>query len=550
MAPATRGWVDAFRDKLSGWLWDLPPECCSYTVENVRIPLKDSAEANAFLYRPLGSTPLGTILIRTPYGLGAPGSISSARIYAARGYQVLYSACRGTAGSSGVFRPFSGESEDGQSVVSWMREQPWYTGSFATMGGSYLGFTQLAILDNPPPDMKAAIVSTAPYALHRYVWGTGALNSDLVTWAAMMTRMRKIRSYWLMPLYYWLEQRRMRHVLTGVPLLGAIDSYLDGNTPPWISYALGHPNPADEFWESSRHWDALERANIPILLFTGWYDHLIEEVMEQYERLIERGCNVALTIGPWVHLEAQRGATKLESFNWLEEHLNPQPGPGVARKSAVRFFVTGAREWREVPRWPPPTRSHELYLCSGGSLAQDGAASDVPSSSFEFDPRDPTPTTGAAMLSHMDGKKDNDAALAKRFDVLTFTTGLLDRDVEVCGRPLVELYHSTSSPHADLYVRLCEVDSWGRSHNITEQYLRLSENRRQEALQIALLDCGHRFRAGHRIRLLVAGGCHPRYIRNMGTGEDPATGTALCIVTHTIQHNASAVSRLVLPATI
>ena len=32
-------------------------------------------------------------------------------------------------------------------------------------------------------------------------------------------------------------------------------------------------------------------------------------------------------------------------------------------------------------------------------------------------------------------------------------------------------------------------------------------------------DPAHRFRAGHRIRLQVSGGAHPRYARNLGTGE-------------------------------
>ncbi|HEV2927841.1 MAG TPA: CocE/NonD family hydrolase C-terminal non-catalytic domain-containing protein, partial [Propionibacteriaceae bacterium] len=37
----------------------------------------------------------------------------------------------------------------------------------------------------------------------------------------------------------------------------------------------------------------------------------------------------------------------------------------------------------------------------------------------------------------------------------------------------------------------------------------------------------HRFHAGHRIRVQVSSGAHPRYARNPGTGEDPVRATRL-----------------------
>ena len=44
----------------------------------------------------------------------------------------------------------------------------------------------------------------------------------------------------------------------------------------------------------------------------------------------------------------------------------------------------------------------------------------------------------------------------------------------------------------------------------------------------------HRFRAGSRIRVLVAGGSHPRFARNLGTGEPLSTGSRLRPATHTV----------------
>ena len=76
--------------------------------------------------------------------------------YARRGYHVLLQSVRGTFGSGGEFVPMVNEIADAHDTVAWLRDQPWFTGSFATIGLSYLGFTQWALLTDPPPELKAA----------------------------------------------------------------------------------------------------------------------------------------------------------------------------------------------------------------------------------------------------------------------------------------------------------------------------------------------------------------------------------------------------------
>jgi uncharacterized protein len=57
----------------------------------------------------------------------------------------------------------------------------------------------------------------------------------------------------------------------------------------------------------------------------------------------------------------------------------------------------------------------------------------------------------------------------------------------------------------------------------------------------------HRFRAGHRIRLQISGGAHPRFARNTGTGEPLATATRLVAVDIEIGHGPGQPSLLSLP---
>ena len=82
----------------------------------------------------------------------------------------------------------------------------------------------------------------------------------------------------------------------------------------------------------------------------------------------------------------------------------------------------------------------------------------------------------------------------------------------------------------------------GRSRNVSDGYRRLAE--RDGLGQLELDAIAHRFRAGSRIRVLIAGGSHPRYARNLGTGEATATGGQLKPSTHELHFGAS---RVLLP---
>lgn len=67
-------------------------------------------------------------------------------------------------------------------------------------------------------------------------------------------------------------------------------------------------------------------------------------------------------------------------------------------------------------------------------------------------------------------------------------------------------------------------------------------------MRIRLDPTAHRFRAGSRIRVLVAGGAHPLFSRNLGTGEPTSTAARYVAATHTVYHGADGISRLVLPS--
>jgi putative CocE/NonD family hydrolase len=288
---------------------------------------------------------------------------------------------------------------------------------------------------------------------------------------------------------------------------------------------------------------ALDKVQVPVLLLTGWQDLFLEQTMYQYQHLRARGVDVGLTVGPWTHAQMTfSGDATRDALDWLSHHLAGAP---LRRPAPVRHFVTDGGGWHDLPEWPPAAEPKVLYLQPLSALAGEPPANDAAPSRFVFDPADPTPTVGGRLLSPRAGHR-NDGRLANRGDVLTFTGPVLTEDTEVIGVPYVELAHSTDIPHADVSVRLSDVDAKGRSRSVSDGYLRLKPDR-PALLRIDLDAMAHRFGAGHRIRLMIAGGSHPRYSRNLGTDEPPLTGERLVPSTHTVAHGTGGVSRLVLP---
>ena len=144
------------------------------------------------------------------------------------------------------------------------------------------------------------------------------------------------------------------------------------------------------------------------------------------------------------------------------------------------------------------------------------------------------------------GYRDN-RELEKRDDVLTFTGPPLTESLDVIGNPVVELMHHTDNPHADLFVRLCEVRKNGRSINVSDGFQRLDPDKSNGSILLRLDAMAHRFTPGTRIRLQISGGAHPRYARNMGTGEDQATSSHLVPSRRTVFHGDGGFSRIFLP---
>jgi uncharacterized protein len=520
----TRG--QRLADAAVGRMLKLPGATGAYTVSrDLAIPARDGAVLRANVLHPAGPV-RGTVLIRSPYGFDTLAGALYGGVFAARGYRVVQARVRGTFGSGGTFDPFRYDVDDGADTVAWMRDQPWFDGRFATFGASYLGFTQWALLVDPPPELVTAIIQVGPHDFGKSLYEGGAMALlTLLSWADLVTHQEQYSGPRAI-LRMATATRRQAAALRQLPVDAAVDQLCQGRAP-WFRALADRRDPADPAWAPTQLSAALDRVQVPVLLQGGWQDLFLRQTLAQYQHLHGRGLDVALTVGPWTHSDVVTKAGRLvmsEAFSWLDEHL---AGNEIRmRATPVKVFVTGADQWRDLPTWPPETREQLSYPQPGGRLSAEAAPEGTAPATFTYDPANPTPAIGGRSLVPPNGYAD-DTPLAGRSDVLAFTGPPLRRPLEIHGAPVAELAHNADTPTADLFVRISEVDPNGKSRNVSDGFVRLDPAGRDGAVRVELDPVAHRFTAGNRIRLLVCGGSFPRWERGLGTSEPAGSSTTM-----------------------
>jgi uncharacterized protein len=538
-----------------GLSWRLPPRRNAMIVEKgLHVPMRDGVILLADHYAPVTAAPRPTVLIRGPYGRGWEFSMV-ARPFAERGYHVLMQSTRGTFGSGGTIAPGTGEAADGQDTVAWLRTQDWFNGKLVTVGASYMAYVQWALATDPPPELTAMAVYISPHDLAAAGLGHGAFELfNLLTWSELLANQEHVgavRGIWRM----YRVDKRLADAMDLLPVTRTAEAV--GPEGPWYPEWLRHPEAGDPYWADYQATLALERVKVPTLFVTGFHDFFIEQTMQQFHALRRRGVPVGLTLGPWSHLTFDLGVAISETISWLDTYadggeaaaLRPAPRP-----QPVRAWTSGSDQWRRLAEWPPSAAEPtSWYLQPRGLLAASPpeAASGRLSTAFRYDPADPTPSVGGRIMSLTNGGSRRNNRLEKRRDVLTFSSAPLAAAAAVAGVPSVRLYLTSDNPYCDVFVRLCDVDRHGVSRNLADQIVRLGPDQIAPGavaeISVELTDVSHVFMKGHRIRLQVSGGAHPRFVRNLGTGENAATATTMVPSTHHVLHSAGHPSSLSLP---
>ncbi|GAA1895156.1 CocE/NonD family hydrolase [Actinomadura bangladeshensis] len=540
-----------------------------YTVErDLPATMPDGVTLLADRYVPAGVERPPTILVRTPYGRRGPAALANGLLFVPFGFQLVVQSTRGTSGSGGEFDPLGHEREDGLATVAWMKRQPWFHGTFGTFGPSYLGYAAWAIAAEAGPALKAMSlqITASSFRDAAYVGGSFALESAL-TWTDLTHRQQ--RPFGMITAPLTARRRALRAARSGRPL-AELDVLAGGEPMRFYQDLLANHGPAGHgppeglaldgggaapngYWDRRDFSGTVGQVAAPASLLGGWYDVFLPWEIKDYLALRAAGQAPYLTIGPWWHTDARHGLPGIrESLAWFRAHL--QGDPSGLRRDPVRLYVTGAREWRHYRDWPPPgTRQARWHLHAADGLGEDGPQ-DHPPSTYTFDPARPTPALGGPTLLGSSRPVDN-RPLERRPDVLAFTSPALGDDLDVIGPVGADLFVRSDREHTDFIVRLCDVAPDGTSRNVCEGGLRLPAAAEKPVgtagvrrIAVDLWPTGHRFARGHRIRVHVTSGAHPKVAANPGTGEPLATTeTRMVKARQEVFHDPDHPSAIILP---
>ncbi len=569
--------------------------------KNVPAEMRDGTILFSNVYRPAGDGEYPVLLTRLPYGKDLPlGTSVLDPIKAAQaGYVVVVQDVRGRYRSEGKFVPFVSEYEDGYDTVEWAARLPGSNGSVGMYGLSYFGKTQWQAAVMRPPSLKSMVPGiTWGNHLNGVQMRGGVQELGLMQyWAPVSLALD------LLLRKYAGDPERIGERMPA--LVEVIDTILAGGGYDALPLA-DLPNPDDllsfvrggfERGVDHEGWDHLNidgkygRVEAPTFHIGGWYDCFIGETLRQYAAMKERAGEAGmrpprLMVGPWTHgafgstfgdldfgigssgfFLNYRGDLTDAHLRWFDATLKGEES-ALDGTPPVRVFVMGENRWRGYEEWPPPgARQEDWHLRSGGGLVREpGGAGDDPAS-YDYDPEDPVPTVGGPILMapiHRAGPRDQRPVEARQ-DVLVYTSPPLESPYTVLGSVYVTLFAASSAPDTDFVARLVDVHPDGRAMGVADGILRASARESYPApgvikpvapspiepgevyeYAIDLWATGITFLAGHRLRVEITSSSHPRWERNLNTGESAVHSSRTEVAHQTIFHDAAHPSRLTL----
>lgn len=542
--------------------------------ENVQVPMTDGVKLSADVYRPDAPGQFPALVLRTPYNKRGEGEPENSRWYAERGYVVVNEDVRGRFQSPGDYYAYKYEKSDGYDTDEWIAKQPWNNGKVGTLGGSYLGYTQMSEGVHASKhllSMATDVTSSDVYSGWTYVDGAFHLGFTL-EWGAGTI--------------YSKEGQKGKVDYLHLPINTA-DEIL-GHANQHYRDWLAHSRRNDPYWDKISFEKETQNITAPVLIATGWFDIFLRGALQDDMNIRNHAIsefarkNKHMIIGPWTHFktygvrdaagmdfgpEAVLNGQKLY-LAWHDHYLKGIDN-GMDKRPPIDLFIMGENQWRSENEWPlARTKYTKYYISSGGkanTAAGNGslgtaAPAGAETDKYTYDPASPVPTLGGNVCcsSVAQGIHDHQTVEA-RDDVLIYTTPVLTEAVEVTGPIAMKLYAATSGKDTDWVARLVDVYPDGKAMNLQDGILRaryrggknqpaaLLEPGKVYEYDIDLWATSNVFLPGHRIRLEITSSDFPRFDRNLNTGEDPATGTRMEKAEQTIYHSAKYPSYVLLP---
>ena len=406
------------------------------------------------------------------------------------GYILAAADVRGSGASFGSWQGIwaRDETQDAYEIIEWLASQPWCDGNIGMAGGSYLGITQLMAAGTKPPNLKAIFPAVALFDIYAVAYPGGIFYDDFIKHWSDLTHVMDTKVI-AAPVEEDKDETLLKSAIAdhnrSRPL---IDIFMPLKYRDSVDQGTGvQPFYA---WHPAAYTQEINESGVPIYLWCGWFDSFTRDGFLMFRNFKNPR---KIVMGAWSHSPRDPDIQKeeflpavVEEIRWFDYWLKGIDN-GIMDEPPIRYHVMNApkdNEWRTANEWPLPEQKPAKYYFREGpsgsvSSANDGLLRlDAPQNDSGKDEYtvDYTTTTGTATRwdNAVGGGFDYSGMTENDKKGLTYTTGVLEEDVEVTGHPVVHLWVSSTATDGDFFAYLEEVDAEGVSQYVSEGALRAS----------------------------------------------------------------------------
>lgn len=535
-------------------------------LKDVSVTMRDGIRIGTCVYLPDAEGRYPTLFAVSPYQYDTDDLPHSSLFlwhetgpvewYTERGYAYVHADVRGTGMSEGVYRFFDrAEQDDYGELIEWIARQPWSNGKVGGIGQSYYAMAQWLMAVRNPPHLACIAPYDGMVDFYRDSAYHGGIYCDFFCW------------------WYTMVRANNFHRAANRPTGKAMEEDI-----AWAF--ISHPT-CDDWWNERSPQARLSEIKIPVLSIGHWGKlglHLRGNILG-YEEV--RGPKKLVVTGAKDVFEAH---ALFDDIAFHEKELLPfydhylkGIDNGFMDGPPVKIFVRGDDAYRTEAGWPLRQAEYRPYYLRRGpshsvsSLNDGGLSTQAPDpdggrTTYSY----PDPLWKIGVVSF--GKYGPDPVAR----VLTFTSPPLERDLEVTGPIVLELYASSSQTDTDFFVKLTDQHPLPPGERdrgvqppftiVSKGWLRASHREKDEALstpyrpfyahrnaqavepgkvykfEIEVHPVSYVFKQGHRIRLELANGDSA-----LTEGLFPHQYFYYKVGSDTVYHDAARPSRILLP---
>lgn len=470
----------------------------NYTKKESYVPMRDGAKLFTAIYEPKDHKTTHPFLInRTPYSIAPYGTDKFKAVwrshymeYFRRGYIIVNQDVRGRMMSEGEFmdvRPFNpnkkgtetDEASDTYDLIDWLIANiPHNNGRAGIYGISYPGYyaTMGALSGHPALRASSPQAPVTEWFLGDDFHHNGAfMELDAFGFYSSFGKPRpkpttSFASGFQTPIKdnykFYLETGPLRNL-----------ARLMGDSIKFWKDLYNHPN-YDQWWQvrNTRNFVQHIPSGAATLVVGGLFD--AEDCFGAWSlyKAIEHKSsnNNKLVMGPWSHGGWARGNGDFlgnarfgtKTAKWYQQNIEIpyfdyylRDQGDISKIPEASIFFSGSNEWHSFSKWPPAEASvKKIYLQTNGSLSADEPQNNSGYKEYTSDPSKPVPYTEDVHAGRTaEYMTDDQRFAARRPDVLTFTSRMLNNDLEVAGPVIANLFTAISTTDADFVVKLIDV---------------------------------------------------------------------------------------------